>query len=87
MGVNTISEARRVIDAFGMTNEAISRAGNLLNSPLAGIVASAFGTDINKARKALNALTGESYKPSSLPSSGNSVDDIERLKAGLKQIQ
>ena len=59
-GVNSLAGARKAIEAVGMTNEAIAKAGALLNNPLAGVVASAIGLDIGKARRALSALTGTS---------------------------
>ena len=64
----------------GMTNNAIERAGKLLDSPLANIVANAFGTDINKARMALAKLTGQ-------PKHNSSGDDLARLRAGLQQLK
>ena len=81
-GVNSLGDAKQVLSAFGMTNEAITRAGILLNSPLAGVVATAVGADIGKARKALTLLTGGGGHGST-----NSMDDLSRLKAGLQQLK
>nr|DAP83092.1 MAG TPA: hypothetical protein [Caudoviricetes sp.] len=61
----------------------LSQAGSMLNSPLAGVVASALGTDINKARNAFNKLTGTP----STPSTSSFVDDLAKLKAGLQQLK
>ena len=83
-GVNSLGDAQKVIKAFGMTNTAIEQAGKLLDSPLAGVVASACGADINKARKALHQLTGTSIPMNKAISS---MDDLSRLKAGLQQLK
>nr|DAI73291.1 MAG TPA: hypothetical protein [Caudoviricetes sp.] len=64
----------------------LSQAGSMLNSPLAGVVASALGTDISKARNAFNKLTGTSGTPSTA-STGSFVDDLAKLKAGLQQLK
>lgn len=88
-GVTSLEGARKVIEAVGMTNEAITKAGNLLNSPVASIVASAIGADIGKARRAINALMGNSQPspPQNHKSESFSSDDISRLKAGLRQLR
>lgn len=73
-----------MIKAFGMTNSAIEQAGKLLDSPLAGIVASVCGADIGKARTALHQLTG---KTAPIKNVFNATDDLARLRAGLQQLK
>ena len=85
-GVNSLQSAQKAIKAFGLTSDMLSQAGSMLNSPLAGVVASALGTDINKARNAFNKLTGTSGTVST-PSTSSFVDDLAKLKAGLQQLK
>lgn len=68
----------------GMTNSAIEQAGKLLNTPVASIVATACGADINKARRAVERLLGTS---SAVASINTYVDDLSRLRAGLQQLK
>lgn len=83
-GVNSLAGARKAIEAVGMTNEAIAKAGALLNNPLAGVVASAIGLDIGKARRALSALTGTSNVISTV---SKGTADLSALRAGLRQLK
>ena len=83
-GVNSLAGARKAIEAVGMTNEAIAKAGALLNSPLAGIVASLVGADIGKARRALSALTGTSNVINTV---SKGTADLSALRAGLRQLK
>lgn len=79
--VNSFSTAKQALQAVGMGSEAIQRAGKLLNSPMAAIVAKACGANINEARNAINSLLGHTSTVASIPS------DIARLKAGLQQLK
>lgn len=83
-GVNSLAGARKAIEAVGMTNEAIAKASSLLNNPLAGVVASAIGLDISKARRALSALTGTSNVISTV---SKGTADLSALRAGLRQLK
>ena len=83
-GVNSLAGARKAIEAVGMTNEAIAKASSLLNNPLAGVVASAIGLDISKARRALSALTGTSNVINTV---SKSAADLAALRAGLRQLK
>ena len=83
-GVNSLAGARKAIEAVGMTNEAIAKASSLLNNPLAGVVASAIGLDIGKARRALSALTGTSNVISTV---SKGAADLSALRAGLRQLK
>ena len=67
-----------------MTNEAIAKASSLLNSPLAGVVASLVGADIGKAKRALSALTGTSNVINTV---GKGAADLSALRAGLRQLK
>lgn len=79
--VNNLSTAKQALQAVGMGSEAIQRAGKLLNSPVAAIVAKACGANINEARNAINSLLGHTSTITSIPS------DIAKLKAGLQQLK
>ena len=83
-GVNSLAGARKAIEAVGMTNEAIAKASSLLNNPLAGVVASAIGLDIGKARRALSALTGTSNVINTV---SKGTADLSALRAGLRQLK
>ena len=83
-GVNSLAGARKAIEAVGMTNEAIAKASSLLNSPLAGVVASLVGADIGKAKRALSALTGTSNVINTV---SKSAADLSALRAGLRQLK
>lgn len=83
-GVNSLAGARKAIEAVGMTNEAIAKAGALLNNPLAGVVASAIGLDIGKARRALSSLTSTSNAVNSI---SKGAADLSALRAGLRQLK
>ena len=83
-GVNSLAGARKAIEAVGMTSEAIAKAGSLLNNPLAGVVASAIGLDISKARRALSALTGTSNVINTV---SKGAADLSALRAGLRQLK
>lgn len=83
-GVNSLAGARKAIEAVGMTNEAIAKAGALLNSPLAGVVASLVGADIGKAKRALSALTGASNVINTV---SKGAADLSALRAGLRQLK
>ena len=79
--VNSLSTAKQALQAVGMGSEAIQRAGKLLDSPIAALVAKACGTNINEARNAINSLLGHTNIIAHIPS------DIARLKAGLQQLK
>ena len=79
-----VSNLAGAIEAVGMTNEAIAKASSLLNNPLAGVVASAIGLDISKARRALSALTGTSNVINTV---SKSAADLSALRAGLRQLK
>lgn len=79
--VSSLSTAKQALQAVGMGSEAIQRAGKLLDSPMVALVAKACGTDINKARNAINTLLGHTSTMTSIP------NDIARLKAGLQQLK
>ena len=83
-GVNSLAGARKAIEAVGMTNEAIAKAGALLNSPLAGVVASLVGADIGKAKRALSALTDTSNVINTV---SKGAADLSALRAGLRQLK
>ena len=83
-GVKNLAGPRKAIEAVGMTNEAIAKASSLLNNPLAGVVASAIGLDISKARRALSALTGTSNVINTV---SKGVADLSALRAGLRQLK
>ena len=85
-GVNNLAGARKAIEAVGMTNETITKASALLNNPLAGVVASAIGLDIGKARRALSALTGTSTS-NIVNNASKGIADLSALRAGLKQLR
>ena len=77
-GLSTLSEAQRAVRQFGINSDVIEKASALLNNPLAGVVASQLGVNIQGAQKALQMLTGKQEQH---------FTGLDTLRQGLNQLK
>lgn len=77
-GISTLSEAQKAVRQFGINSDVIEKASTLLNNPLAGVVASRLGVNIQGAQKALQVLAG---KPE------QHFTGLDTLRQGLNQLK
>lgn len=80
-GVSSFQDAKKVTDAMGINNSIISKASNLLNNPLANVVAAAVGVNLDSAKRALHMLSS----PATPVAQTN--NDMDILRNGLNQLR
>lgn len=80
-GVSSFQDAKKVTDAMGINNSIICKASNLLNNPLANVVAAAVGINLDSAKKALHMLS------SPTTSVAQTNNDMDILRNGLNQLR
>jgi len=80
-GVQTKEQAMKLLADKGIDNQALQKIGTYINSPMANIVASMAGVNIDKVRTDFNALLGGSSQNKTTP-----VDRLSKYKNGLRQL-
>ncbi|MEG0431042.1 MAG: hypothetical protein RR420_05465 [Anaerovoracaceae bacterium] len=83
--------ASQALKKAGVSNEFLNKIKNWSNNPMAKVLASAAGIDINKIKTGINSLENENLEiPLNSPKANNNSDmssNLAKLKNGLSQLK
>lgn len=83
-GVHTKEQALKVLAEKGIDSNALNKIGGYLNSPMAGIVASMTGVNLEKVRADFNSLIGSA--PTTKITPVDTSDKLTKYKNALRQL-
>lgn len=71
---------------MGIDNSIIRKASNMLNNPLANVVAAAVGVNLDSAKKALHMLSSSAPAAPATPTAQIN-NEMDILRNGLNQLR
>lgn len=87
--VQSKNDALNVISSNGIDHGLLGKINGYLNNPIAGLIASAAGVDLNGVKRMMSDLSGggSAAAPDHQLTSINSNDNISKFRAGLQQLK
>lgn len=85
--VNTQQDAINVLQNAGINSDTLGKVRGLLNNPMARLIASAIGINLNNVAVGIDTLANGNKNNNAISYNNNNANNFDKFKQGLSQLK